>query len=321
MYTTDGVDLLLKGGLFNRTGYVAAFDASGELDESGYARIGFALANWRRSGRLYVNNGLMNFPDPGEAWPAITRWAYYSALTGGTQYLLDSLETPGSAAELGAEVGFDDGLLFASVTMQVDGGVSTTITGAIDDDDTTVTVTAAGALATGNYLLLSGIEIVRVTGVNGNSIEIARGVLGTTGREHLASATAVQVDDSLTELGAAACFSQGLVSGTRYLALSAAKPGDTLGSNLIDDPISVAESEWTASTSGSVRRVRNNVIKSYGAQAADEPVPMWVALADGNVAASNVLWRRQFTTTPGDPEVGDNISHPVNSLAMGFAFG
>ncbi len=103
---------------------------------------------------------------------------------------------------------------------------------------------------------------------------------------------------NLTVEGSVKCFTEGLLSGNRYLILcSGATPnsGDgatdgngnfintdgTTGYGSGKTPVSVAitPGQWTLDTVSSTRRrARNNIIKSYGIQAADLPDPMTVAL-------------------------------------------
>lgn len=115
---------------------------------------------------------------------------------------------------------------------------------------------------------------------------------------------------------------EGLVSGTRYLTLHSAEPNDD-GSNVIDQPVQVTAGQWTVDTSGTNRRARNNARLSFGAAVTDLPTPTWVALRDGNVYNnatpannSRVLWKDQFDTAAMDPDLGDTLSFPVNTLSI-----
>ena len=109
-----GARLLLKGGLLNRTLYVAAHRAEAtEFSDTWYARKAIALAAWTRTNAgLAENTAALNFDTPtADAAAAPTHWALYSALTAGTLYATQALTGSPAAPALGAEFGFDAGTL------------------------------------------------------------------------------------------------------------------------------------------------------------------------------------------------------------------
>ena len=122
---------------------------------------------------------------------------------------------------------------------------------------------------------------------------------------------------SVTQEGSLRSMDAGLVSGVRYLTIHDGAPGTT-GDNAIEDPILVAEAEWSLDTSGGNRRARNNVIKSFGVAATDLPRAMYVALRSGNAANSPVLWFDEFDSQANDPDIGDILRFNVNQLSILF---
>lgn len=318
-----GANLLLKGGLFNRSTYVAArSSATAELTGSGYGRAEIASINadtpgWSQNGRLYKNAAAVDFPVPTETWLAISHWSLHDAEDGGSFLLSDVLQTPGAAANIGASVGFDAGKVGWFVIGRVTSGASTTLDGEATASDTTVTVDSATDISVNDYLLLGASEVVQVTGISARVLTVTRAQFGTTATSHADGEAVTEVDDSITQEGSLACLDEGLVSGTRYLTLHSAKPGDT-GGNQVGDALQAAEEDWTLSTSGSNRRARNNSVLTYGASTTDLDAPTWVALRDGNATDANVLWRQLLSPAPANPKIGDSLSFATNALVIAF---
>ena len=138
---------------------------------------------------------------------------------------------------------------------------------------------------------------------------------------------------AVTQDGSIAALSEGLLSGTRYITLHpGASPSKTEGgdagttSNAIatngntagtGTPLAVQAQagQWTIDTSTQTNaRARNNVVLSYGIQAADLPQPGSIALRDGNAHTSNILWTAALTAD--DPDLGDALQFNVNSIVI-----
>ena len=130
--------------------------------------------------------------------------------------------------------------------------------------------------------------------------------------------------------GSLAALSEGLLSGTRYITLHVgATPNRTAGddtSNAISTdgssagggtPLAVqaTATQWTVDmTNQTNARARNNVVLSYGIQAADLPRPGSIALRDGNAHTSNILWTAALTAD--DPDLGDALQFNVNAIVI-----
>ena len=135
---------------------------------------------------------------------------------------------------------------------------------------------------------------------------------------------------AVTQDGSRAALSEGLLSGTRYITLHpGATPTKTGGddtSNAIatngavnggGTPLAAqaAAGQWTIDTSTQTNaRARNNVVLSYGIQAADLPRPGSIALRDGNAHTSNILWTAALTAD--DPDLGDALQFNVNAIVI-----
>ena len=114
---------------------------------------------------------------------------------------------------------------------------TTTLNGAIDASQTTLVVASASKFPTsGNFSLMIGSEIMKVTGVSGTTFTVARGQEGTTGASHsngdtvvgaITARTLTDIRGEFVGSGAAASFTQARV-GRLYL------PTDS-GAILYDD--------------------------------------------------------------------------------------
>lgn len=245
---TAGAKLLLKGGLLNRTLYVAAmrsatleFAAAAENGYATYARQAIALAGWTRTNAgLAENAAKIEFPQPtADSTAAPTHWGLWSAAGVGAGTLYDTHELTGSPAApaSGVTFGFDAGQL----------------------------------------------ELIVKAG-------------------------------AVTARGMRRAFETGLVSGTTYLALHAARPSG--GGSQIDTREAVAAAGWEE-VSGAGHQVQNASAISFGVQATDVAQPLWTGLWSA-ATAGQLLWEDEIDVAPEDPEAGANIVVPAESVKIGF---
>lgn len=109
-----GARLLRKGGLLNRTNYIAAMrSATIEFADTWYGREAIVLADWSRTNAgLAENTAALDFERPtANADFAPSHWAMYTAETGGTLLAVQALDGTPAAPALGASFGFDAGRL------------------------------------------------------------------------------------------------------------------------------------------------------------------------------------------------------------------
>lgn len=107
-----GARLLHKGGLLNRTNYIAVMSsATAEFADSWYRRRAMALAAWTRTNAgLASNTEALEFPTPmANAALAPSHFGIYSAATAGTLYATQALTGSPLAPAQNASFGFDAG--------------------------------------------------------------------------------------------------------------------------------------------------------------------------------------------------------------------
>ena len=137
--------------------------------------------------------------------------------------------------------------------------------------------------------------------------------------------------------GSIAAMKEGLLQGTRYISLhnhavpAVADSDDGTGSadgNHINTDGSVgaasgktmvavaaAAADWTVdSPSNTNRRARNNKQLQYGVQTADLPDPLSIAIRDGNMPTSKILWTSALTSP--DPQLGDALHFAANGIVI-----
>ena len=123
-----------------------------------------------------------------------------------------------------------------------------------------------------------------------------------------------------TQSGAQKACNEGLLSGTRFLALCTGNPAgnnDTIQNLLAGEaPIATAAAHWALDTSGGNRRARNNRILSFGVAGSNLARPTHLALMDGNSSSSKVLASYQFSPAAPDPDVGDTIQFNMNDVVF-----
>lgn len=161
----------------------------------------------------------------------------------------------------------------------------------------------------GNTLLIDPIDAGARAPTIGADVGWAAGLL----KAGFSGDAGVQV----TADGSIAALIEGLLSGTRFITLHSGAPGTT-GANRIDEPVQVLTTQWTLDTvtRPRARRARNNAVLSFGLAMTDLPVPLHIALRDGNQDSSKVLCSTAFSVTPRDPDIGDTLSLPVNALEI-----
>ena len=110
----EGAKLLLKGGLLNRTNYIAALaDAATEFTNTGnYARIAIALAAWTLTNAgAAENTAAANFPSPSAVLQDPMYMGMYDSQAVGSGNLLLTTAFAGNPEPpgIGAPFGFDAG--------------------------------------------------------------------------------------------------------------------------------------------------------------------------------------------------------------------
>ena len=116
-----------------------------------------------------------------------------------------------------------------------------------------------------------------------------------------------------TGRGLREAYETGLVSGNKWLTVHSGAPGEG-GANQQGNAIAFAAASW-GEKSGARGVWTNTVAANFGAQPADLPDLMYVALRDA-ASSGNVLWSDAYDNNPDDPAAGATLSFPIGMLEI-----
>jgi len=114
-----------------------------------------------------------------------------------------------------------------------------------------------------------------------------------------------------------------LLSGTRKLSVHSADPSNPTSSRL-EAPVDITFADFTVETLfpdlvrdlPKRRAARNTSRILFTSATVDHPVPLYVAISDGDSATDKILWKDRFDENAEDPMIGDVINFAPNSLQI-----